>query len=187
VPSDNPKLKIFVHSGFDHDAFLVFQDMLPCLDKSKTLVLTGHSLGAAISTLIMMYLYEEQFELGLSINFGQPKVTNRQGTEVYKSLPLLRVADENDVVPLLPPITLLDSIHGEYAHLGPELILLKNQYYVYQDQALQRKLPTDSFWENLAEISVKQHFIVNYLNNIHAKLSKAQQVPYALRERYIQP
>jgi predicted lipase len=185
LQSNNRKLGVFVHKGFDADTYLLYQDLLPHLDKSKEVILTGHSLGAAISTLLMMYLHEDGFKLGLSINFGQPKVTNKVGADKYANLPLLRVIDENDVVPLLPPSTLVDSVHGIYHHIGKETILLEGQYYVFQDQHLQRSTGSNSFWENLLDESVAAHFIKHYLHNIKSKLNDSKQIPFSERDAYI--
>ncbi|GJL53752.1 MAG: hypothetical protein NPIRA02_08840 [Nitrospirales bacterium] len=68
--SKNKKLNIYVHRGFDADAATIYQDLLPYLKKEYAVKITGHSLGAAISTLLMMYLHEDGFHVEKSINFG---------------------------------------------------------------------------------------------------------------------
>lgn len=172
-------LSIYVHRGFDHDAFAVYQHILPHLKSHTKIRLTGHSLGAAISTLLMMYLHNDGFEIEQSVNFGQPKITNAQGAEKSHSLPLTRIVDDNDIVPLLPPITLLDSIHGIYKHFGDEIILLKNKKYHYlQEHSAERK-SVGSFWCELGHESIKDHFIENYITNIKCKLGAAIEVPLA--------
>jgi len=185
IPIKNPKLGIYVHRGFDDDATKLYTDLIPYLDKNYKVRITGHSLGAAIATLIMMYLHADGFHIDKAINFGQPKVTNKKGAATYNFLPLLRVADENDVVPLVPPITLLDSIHGIYEHLGREVILLDSQYYVYLEEHNAERKSVGSFWKNIEHESIEEHFMKNYLKNISSKLRDAVQVPYAQREKYI--
>ena len=184
IPSRNPKLGIFVHSGFDKATYPIFQDLEPKLNKSYTTVVTGHSLGAAIATLLMMYLKEEGYVLGPSINFGQPKVTNHAGAQKYHNLPLLRVADENDLVPMVPPEDFLDSMHGAYEHIGPELMLLEGEFYTYQTHHQVEKDKVHSFWDNLGDESVSAHFMKHYLQNIQSKLEVSAAVPYDQRERY---
>ena len=181
----NKHLGIYLETGFDKDSYLVYQDLLQYLDKSKQIVLTGHSLGAAISTILMMYLSKDNYNLAPSINFGQPKVTNTRGVKRFSYLPLLRVVDENDVVPLVPSATLLDSIHGFYQHFGEQLTLLKDEYYAYLPQKQAIKQSRGSFWKNVTHISVEQHYMENYEKNIVSKKDKATQVPYADREKYI--
>ncbi|TGD71341.1 lipase family protein [Mangrovimicrobium sediminis] len=185
VESRNPSLGIYVHDGFDAGAWEIFNALQPHLDKSRPVIVTGHSLGAAIATLLMMMLHEEGYDLKPSINFGQPKVTNRAGVQKYRNLPLLRIADENDIVPLLPPTDLVDSVHGAYEHLGPELILLPGKYYVYQTHHQVERYDVDSFWDNLGDESIVQHYMKNYLQNIAAKLRESQAVPFDQRETYI--
>ncbi|SEA46728.1 lipase family protein [Microbulbifer marinus] len=185
VQSRNTRLGIYLHSGFDEDAMQVFDALLPSLDKSQQIILTGHSLGAAISTILMMYLHEEGFELGPSINFGQPKVTNGRGVKKYSALPLLRVVDENDLVPLVPPNDLIDEIHGGYQHLGPELMLLEGEYYVYQDAHTAQHSAISAFWRNLGHMSISAHYMQHYLHNINSKLAQAVQVSYGERAEHI--
>lgn len=184
VQSRNPKLGIYVHDGFDQGAYDIFNALKPHLNQSYSTIVTGHSLGAAIATILMMHLYEDGYTLGRSINFGQPKVTNREGAKKYKSLPLLRVADENDLVPLLPPTDFVDSIHGAYEHLGPELILLQGEYYVYQTHHQLDAHHADSFWDNLGDESVTAHYMKNYLHNIASKMKTSSAVSFDQRERY---
>lgn len=176
IVSQNPKLGIYVHRGFDQDASQIFNALLPHLDKAQPVVVTGHSLGAAIATLLMMYLQEEGFQLQPSINFGQPKVTNQAGVEKYHSLPLLRVVDEDDLVPLLPPTDLVDSIHGAYQHLGPQLVLLKGSSYRYQNHREIVATAVDSFWKNIGNESLTAHYMKNYLKNIVSKLKLGRAV-----------
>ncbi|SHF18804.1 Lipase (class 3) [Microbulbifer donghaiensis] len=185
MQSKNAKLGIYLHSGFDEDAMQVFDALFPSLDKSQQIILTGHSLGAAISTILMMYLHEEGFELGPSINFGQPKVTNDKGVRKYSTLPLLRVVDENDLVPLVPPNDLIDAIHGGYQHLGPELMLLEGQYYVYENAHTARHSGISDFWKNLGDMSIGAHYMKHYQHNINSKLEHAIQIAYGERAAYI--
>lgn len=185
IQTDNTRLDIFVHSGFLHSTQAVYDALLPQLKKDYTLRLTGHSLGAAISTLLLMFLEKDGYTLGPSINFGQPKVTNRAGGKKYNFLPLLRVVDKNDIVPLIPVNTLLASIHGDYEHFGEEVILLDGQYFVYLDRHGALHTVTQSFIDNLDDLSLNDHRIAHYCAHIENKLQGAIQVPFAEREKYI--
>lgn len=178
------KLGIYVHKGFDDDALLIHQEVTPLLKKDYTLILTGHSLGAAISSLLMIYFHEDGFRLGNSFNFGQPKFTNKQGVDKYGFLPLTRVVDENDVVPDVPPLDFVDGLHGGFEHLGDEIILLKDTYYVYRNQQQSTQDSRFSFWENVKHLSVSAHYMRHYLHNIESKFSHADLVPYDQRDQY---
>ena len=183
--SKNEKLDIYVHSGFDEDAYKIYKDILPHLRKDYSVRLTGHSLGAAIAAILMIYLHEDDFEIQKLVNFGQPKFTNKKGVQRYHTLPLTRIVNENDVVPLLPPVTLLSALHGIYEHMGDEIILLKGIAYVYLEQHKVDMQKVEGFWDNIDHESVQEHFIANYLKNIGSKLTTALQVPFADREVYL--
>ena len=182
--SRNKKIHIYVHEGFDEDANAVFNSALPYLDKNQEIILTGHSLGAAVSTLLMIYLYHEDFKIGPSINFGQPKFTNLKGAETYGFLNLARVVDRDDLVPLVPPRSALSSIHGEYRHFGQEVILLGGPYFVYLDNHIVTEKDLSEVWANLHDLSVKDHMIANYRNSIQAKFEKQIEVSYEQRHKY---
>lgn len=185
IPAKDRQLGIYVHRGFDRDARHVLNGVLPELNRDYDVKVTGHSLGAAIASLLMIYLHEEGFTIKPSVNFGQPKFTNKKGANKYNFLPLLRVVNKNDMVPLVPPVTLLDSVHGKYVHFKPEVILLKGAHYVYlDDHDASRRLP-GSFWLNIGHESVKDHSMDNYLADIKTKLENAVQIPYKDREKYI--
>ncbi|XOF33383.1 MAG: lipase family protein [Candidatus Electrothrix sp. YB6] len=185
VPSKNKHLGIYVHQGFDSDAVKIYNDVLPYLKKDYQTAVTGHSLGGAVAALLMMYLHEDGFPLVRSINFGQPKVTNSTGVKEYAFLPLTRVVDENDVVPQLPPVTLLDSLHGIYEHLGDEVVLLKDEFYAYLARHQAQEKSVASFWKNLGQEDIPDHFMASYLKNIQNKISHAVQVPYSERGKYL--
>ena len=184
VQSKNTKLGIWVHSGFDKDTHEIYTELLPSLDANLETVVTGHSLGAAISTLLMMYLHEDGFTLGRSINFGQPKVTNKKGVKKYAFLPLVRVVNEDDVVPLVPPLDLIDLIHGGYEHLGEKIILLREQFFVYLEEDIAEKMSWGGFWKNIGSESVKAHFIAHYRANIKTKYDVQEAVNYKDRKNY---
>ncbi len=179
------RLGIAVHRGFDKDTRAIYADLKPRLKPDYEVIVTGHSLGAAISTLLMMYLQRDGFALGLSVNFGQPKLTNQAGAQAFESLPLLRVVDGKDVVPLLPADTLLDSIGGRYTHLGREVILLDGPYYVYLDRVEAEQDSKGSFWHDLGQESLVAHKVDRYVARVAEKVSGSQEVDFKLRDRYL--
>lgn len=182
--SINEKIHIYVHEGFDEDANAVFTSALPHLDKNQEIILTGHSLGAAVSSLLMIYLHHEDYKIGPSVNFGQPKFTNKKGAETYEFLNLVRVVNDKDVVPLLPPATVLSSVHGEYRHFGQEVILLRGPHFVYLDNHIVVEKDLSELWANIGDISVEDHMIANYRNNISDKLQKQVEVPFDKRHEF---
>ncbi len=185
IESRNKKLNIRLHRGFDRDAYEIYQVLRPLLDEEDEIILTGHSLGAAISSILMMYFYEDKLKVGPSINFGQPKVTNKQGSLHYEFLPLTRVVDENDIVPLIPPDDFVDEMFGGYEHFGAEIILLAKRYFVFEDKFLARDTSAVSFWKNMGDESLKAHHMNIYLKNIKNKLEQSEQVNFHERKKYM--
>lgn len=185
LPVFNDKLGIYLHKGFDQDSTAIYQQLKPHLDKSKPVRITGHSLGAAVATVLMMHLDTDGYTLEPSVNFGQPKLTNSAGVARFAHLPMTRIVDENDVVPTLPATTLLDSIHGIYTHLGSEVVLLEGIYYAFQDAHQSTKEAKGSFWRNLPKSSIEAHKMEHYLNNIRSKRSAAEQIPFARKNQFL--
>lgn len=182
--AEDSALGIPVHRGFDEDTRAVYADLLPHLNPDYDTYVTGHSLGAAISTLLMMYLHKDGYPVQRSVNFGQPKLTNKAGAKAFDQLPLMRVVDANDVVPLLPATTLLDSIHGVYTHFGEEVILLTGPHYVFLDQREAMRDSRGDFWHNLGHESMEAHHVDLYAQQVTDKESNSVEVPYKDREKY---
>ncbi|TVZ40329.1 lipase (class 3) [Alteromonadaceae bacterium 2753L.S.0a.02] len=180
----NKKLGIWVHRGFDEDAWHIYQRIHDKLISDYQLIFTGHSLGAAIATLLMMYFHEDGFSIGPSYNFGQPKITNKKGVEKYNFLPLFRVVDEDDLVPMVPPLDLIDELHGGYEHFGQEIVLLEQSYYCFLKEKRAEQASLGEFWKSLGHESIEAHLMKNYLRNIKSKLLKAVVVSYQDRSKY---
>jgi hypothetical protein len=178
-------LGISVHKGFDDAARALYRDLLPHLRREYDVCVTGHSTGAAISTLLMMYLYQDGYQVREAINFGQPKFTNRAGAQAYPEIPLLRVVAADDVVPLLPAATPMNSFGGIYTHLGREVILLDGPDFIYLDQQEAMRKSRGSFWKQIGEEGIEAHSMDNYLRAIADKLDNSLQVPFSLREKAI--
>lgn len=178
-------LGIVAHRGFALAARELSGELGPHLRRDARLVVTGHSLGAAVAVLIMALVRQQGVALEPTVNFGQPKVTNAAGADRLGDLPVMRVVDENDLVPLLPPNLLFDQRHGSYAHFGPELILLRDEYYVWLDRHRARDGDVAGFWRNLEQASLEEHYMANYLRRLVSKQSKSVAVPFEQREAYV--
>ena len=179
----DPVLGIKVHRGFDIVTQDILTDLKPHLKPGYTVTLTGHSLGGAVACLLGMYLHHEGGKVGRIYTFGQPKVTNRQGAEKYADLPLTRVVDQNDIVPMLPDGT--DGKGNLFEHTGPEIILLDGPYYVSLPQHKADRLSVDQFAKEFYLSSLPDHAIKNYVKRLREKTSKSVEVAYRDRERYV--
>ena len=180
------KTGIYIHSGFLESAIEIYNNILSNLNTAYTTYLIGHSLGGAITVVLHFYLLKDGFNIKQSVTFGQPMITNYVGVSKYRSIPLLRVVNKKDLVPLLPPLTAVSSESGPYRHFGEETILLKDTYYCNLDETSAEDSDVSDFWLNLlnGETDITDHFINNYLSNLQAKLSECTEVAYNERSNY---
>lgn len=172
-------LTIDLHSGFYQATVAVWKAIQPHLNQEYQTRITGHSLGGAIAAILMMFCKDAGYFVEKCITFGQPKITNGNGAEKAAHLPLLRVINQEDVVPLCPPNTLLNLSKGGYVHFGPEVELEPNSY-IYRFERSQRAL-SHSFWwrfikENLKQVleDIKDHYMQNYLHNLTSNLKSPE-------------
>jgi triacylglycerol lipase len=185
VIREDRQTDIPVHAGFDADSRAIHSDVLPYLKKDYQTFITGHSLGGAIAAILGIYLIEDQYNVVRIVTFGQPRFTTDKAVSRLGFLPLTRVVDENDIIPMVPPATVLDPAFGPYAHVGPEIILLEGPHYVYLPTHDATRIDIGEFWREAAIASLKDHKIDHYLERIEAKSVSSIQVPYNDREKYV--
>jgi hypothetical protein len=164
------RLQVPLHKGFADTALLVYRFAKPLLKPGYEIRVTGHSLGGAAAVIVLMLLKEDGVTLGQAMTFGQPKVTNRQGAAKYRSLPLLRFANDKDPVPLMPPLdvfSLLDE--GPFRHFGPEVVLKDGTNYAYFAEPQAERFSVTSFWITLGNQQLPDHPIANYIQSLQAK------------------
>lgn len=94
-----------VHRGFLNNAFRIMALVLNKVDTSQSLIITGHSLGAATAVLLGVTLKLWGFNVQEIITFGCPRVGNQQFSDYYASLsiPTIHYVNGNDIVPSTPP------------------------------------------------------------------------------------
>ncbi len=184
----NPELGLYLHAGFEAMALALHRDLLPRLEPAGELVLFGHSLGAAEAVILGMLLERDGYRVRRVYATGQPKVTDRAGAAKYRELPVIRVVNSNDPVPLLPPSS-MDEPGSSYAHLGGEYVLLDGPYFSYLAGEYANDSAALDFWNNLRQQRLSEelheHRILSYLARLAPKLQQAIQVPFLERERYI--
>lgn len=185
-----------LHSGFHHVAEEIFDDLARLMtDKSYTVSVTGHSLGGAEAVIVGAYCYEAGMRVTKIITFGQPKVFDRDGIAKWKHLPLSRVVNETDVVPLVPPVELL-YMFKRYRHFGEMIKLANDEYYCFLEPEQASGMGVNSFWLNTAKEDfsfidiakeLPDHFIDNYIENIDSKLNNGgKEILWKDREAYLE-
>lgn len=179
----DPRIGIPVHAGFDDDAQAIYADVKPYLKKGYATHVTGHSLGGAVGSIIALNAIADGHDVTKVVTFGQPRFTTVEGVKQLGFLPLLRVVDENDVVPMLPP-SVATKAHGPYDHAGAEVILLEGPRYVYLNQHDASRLSVGDFWRSLGVADLADHKMDNYLKRLSSKMKGAEEVAYNEREKY---
>ena len=118
-----------VHKGFNSYADLSLRMLLDAVsyeflqqyrgEKDARLLLTGHSLGGAVATLVGQRLIDFGFDPARLqvITFGAPAVGNKAFKQMYGNrLDLVRVTNSQDPVPLL-----LQGVLRNYKQFGEEV------------------------------------------------------------------
>lgn len=182
---EDRKTMIPVHTGFDRDAQAVYKDALPFMKPGYRTYVVGHSLGGAVAAIFAIYAIEDGYKVEKIITFGQPRFTTASGVSKLGFLPIIRVVDENDVIPMVPPSTMFDRVNGPYEHVGPEVILLEGRNYVYLPSHDATRLDVGEFWRTIGLSDLKDHHMELYLERIAEKTKDATQVSYNNREKYI--
>lgn len=92
-----------VHQGFAHYLELLWPDVAAWLATwPGQLILTGHSLGAALATLAASRLADRRDTLEL-ITFGSPRVGDEELTRTLAGIRISRFVDCCDLVTQMPP------------------------------------------------------------------------------------
>ncbi|MBL4798174.1 MAG: lipase family protein [Oleispira sp.] len=174
-------LKIQLHQGFAIAAKAAYEDVKSKLDKHQPIITTGHSLGGAVAVIMAMHLQRDGYQVDQVITFGQPKVTNVSGADVFANLPLIRVVTPKDIVPLVPPLSPLQLQNIDiYWHIGKEIILLaENEYAI--TEGFKSMMRATKFVSSVPdESNVHAHQMSTYLTLLDQKREGAQQVPYKM-------
>ena len=189
------RLMCKVHKGFHSVAEDIFSDLRPRMSNPEySIYVTGHSLGGAEALLIGAYCDHAKMNLKKIITFGQPKVFDSVGVEKWKHLPLTRVVNETDIVPLVPPVELL-YMFSRYKHFGDMIKLCNEEYYCYLENHQAQGFGVNSFWLNAANegFSIKEifkevpdHYMDHYIDGIMPKLgSGGREILWKEREEHM--
>ena len=189
------RLDCKVHSGFHKAAEMIFDDLASKMtDKDYVINVTGHSLGGAEALIVGAYTAQAEMNLGKIITFGQPKAFDRDGMAKWGHLPLTRVVNETDIVPLVPPVEMM-YMFKRYVHFGELIKLCNNEQYCFLEQAHARGNGVNSFWLNAAKEGfsmwemfkeMPDHFMDSYLENINPKIKKSQEILWKDREAFLE-
>ena len=102
-----------VHSGFKGELDKLYPNIIKWLGKTvktKRLVITGHSLGAAMATICTSRFHALGADQVL-YTYGCPRVGNREWGKQFDDIEAYRFVNNNDIVCQVPPF-------GYYSHIG---------------------------------------------------------------------
>ena len=163
----DPKLKIFVHKGFQKATRELLSDIGPFLQADYKTRITGHSLGGAMACLLMLHGAMDGWAIDQVLTFGQPKVTNEEGAQAPAGVPYFRIINGNDLVAQVPPSNVIYDFSGPYQHFGPEIVL-GDGAWTYSTEHIPRDLVTNGNWKNVDLEHGTDHQMANYLKRIEA-------------------
>ena len=163
-----PELGIVVHQGFLDDAEAVWSFARSLLKPGLETRITGHSLGGALALIIAMRLHTQGFPVSRIVTFGQPKVTNEAGVDRFRDLPLLRIVNHDDPVPLLPWETRGAAQDGFFRHLGSELWLTDRGTWEFFTEPQAERYVLTSFAAHVGRENPLEHEMARYLAKLEA-------------------
>jgi hypothetical protein len=126
---------VLVHKGFIDAYINVKNDMMKAMliIKPDYTVVTGHSLGSALSTLASVDIVSFGYKNVLSYNFASPRVGNQDFSSLVKALnfPFYRIVNDADIVPTLPSSVFpnFDNVEQPYIfeHCGTPVYFTVNR------------------------------------------------------------
>ncbi|MBU1109576.1 MAG: lipase family protein [Candidatus Riflebacteria bacterium] len=163
-PSKAKELDCRIHRGFLKSVREINLTATKLLDKNRKVRLAGSSLGGGLAVVYAMFLKKQGFDVDQIITFGQPRVTDEKGRNLFNSLPLVRVVNRTDAFPAIPP----HQPFG-YSHFGTQILLYdEDEYSIYDQYVLEKIRPTSKVANFIYKVSNKDISIPNHFINLVA-------------------
>ncbi|CAI7869395.1 unnamed protein product [Closterium sp. NIES-54] len=148
LTDEDNKMDIKVHDGFldgyksvKPRLLLLLKSILASSSEKYHIMVTGHSLGGALSTLFTYDLAQsdikKQHGFNLSLyNFGSPRVGNHAFAARFNQLvgDSWRIANDHDIVPRVPYVF--------YKHVATGVVLRPDSQKLEKDALLKKRLDT---------------------------------------------
>lgn len=139
---------IMIHDGFLSIFSEIYENVLEILDyydpnKEKTICVSGHSLGAAMATIVGLELENIGYTNTYIYSFGSPRIGNLQLKDYYNSLTtlsLFRIINMEDEIPQTPT-TVSPNFNSAtnpflYGHFGKVISFSKNAQSLSNNHSL---------------------------------------------------
>ena len=189
LPSFDDELGIYVHNGFLKAARTILTAISPKLKDGYTMTMSAHSLGSLVVIIAMLMKVRgldttKKNKIGRIITFGAPKMFTMRACRAKKfaDLNILRVINDNDIVPSLPKLiansvlAMFTCFNGGYRQFGAELTLdSKTGTYKYRTaQEVNEDYIANSIFLALYNNSVEVHDLTNYIASLQPFLEKGR-------------
>lgn len=185
------RLGVDCHIGFSELSDKIFKFLanifLQNIYKDYEFVLTGHSLGAVLSTIVSIKLYHYGLNVANNISFAAPKFTDLAGATRLSQLEIVnkgiikRFINDQDIVTTSPPNSIANffSKNKKYQHLGDEIILLDNG--LVSINSFEKVLKKNySIFKSLNKEAIKEHKLENYKEKIY-NLKSFEHTPHTFK------
>jgi len=161
---------VLIHRGFDTEYSRFRNKILniAARTESKKFIISGHSLGSALSTLTALDL-ASNYKYDVSVvTFGSPRVGNKDFREVMEKY----VPDNYRIYFPDDPIVSIPGLLIEYEHAGIAL-------GISSEGTQNNKISTDNFgiaaYKSIFNENFKIHMIGNYIKSINTILQSCYQ------------
>ncbi len=159
-----------VHQGFLVGVNYIWRDLWKILDKdrgTRSLWVTGHSLGGALATLAVAKIrFENAHPVNGLYTFGQPRVGDDEFASRFNidfGAQTFRFVNNQDVVPRVPLRLMNYRDTGTFKYFDKYGKLVKNASW---GELLLKRLG-DSIEDILNLEDIKDHYMQNYINNLN--------------------
>lgn len=173
-----------VHQGFYEEALAARKKLNPHLDTEQKIIVTGHSLGAAVALLFSAMLHHDGYKVEL-YTFGSPPVGNQKFIDSIKELKHTRYTHIFDIIPKMKKeyvdqvkssmsqlndsinenetirqiLSAIDNTSYDYIHHGQHIFL-------FNTEALSDKYNNSNFGQKLIARTLLYHSSKTYLDGV---------------------
>jgi triacylglycerol lipase len=176
------------HRGFLGALAEIWDPLFAALDgalraKDRPLWITGHSLGGALALLAAWRLLQNFVPVHRIYTFGAPMIGNAAAAQAFErefSNKIFRYVDAEDVIPLLPAVSLVANLYGHCLNevplgavqaaesTGGSVLDLFKQLAGGATDGLARATLIDNLWVRTQQ-RIDRHMIDNYHERIAEK------------------
>ena len=151
-----------VHRGFKQALNTVWDDILSYMSNSnagnKNIIITGHSLGAALATLVAGRLNVSTVTL---YTFGSPRVGNKKWNSMQE-FTHYRFRNNNDIVTRVPPRWLGFKHHGEMKYFDYKDMINtgSGSWFMFRNwiMGLYRSLFSLKTWDSFSDHDISTYY-----------------------------